>query len=329
MHNVDYPKILGIGNALVDILTLLNDETILLEFGLPKGSMTLVDRALSEKIQEKTSGFEKKIATGGSVANAMNGVANLGVPCGFVGSVAEDDMGRFFQSKLEENRIEPFLKKVDSRTGRAVGLITPDGERTFGTYLGAAIDMEADDIHPEVFEGFSYFMIEGYLVQNYALILEAARKAKNAGLTIALDLASYNVVEANLDILNDLVDNYVDILFANEDEAKAFTGMEPEDALDAIASRCDIAVVKVGSKGAFIKQGVDKWHIPAKGSNVIDTTGAGDFFAAGMLAGVSKGYELEKAGQLGALLAGRIIGVVGAQLDAETWNEIKAAEAGL
>lgn len=329
MHNVDYPKILGIGNALVDIMTLLRDESILQEFGLPKGSMTLVDRELSEKMQEKTNGFEKKITTGGSVANAMNGVANLGVPCGFVGSVAEDDMGRFFESKLEENRIEPFLKKMDTRTGRAVALITPDGERTFGTYLGAAVDMGADDIAPKVFEGFDYFLIEGYLVQNYALILEAARKAKTAGLKVALDLASYNIVEANLEVLNDLVDNYVDILFANEEEAKAFTDKEPEDALDAIASRCDIAVVKVGSKGAFIKQGTSKWHIPAKGNKVVDTTGAGDFFAAGMLAGISKGYELEKAGRLGALLAGRIIGVVGAQLDAEAWSEIKAAEAQL
>jgi sugar/nucleoside kinase (ribokinase family) len=317
-----FPGVIGIGNALVDIMKLLKDDSLLDELNLPKGSMTLVERKLSEDIQVATSHLETKITTGGSVANAINGVANLDVPCGFIGSVGNDDMGRLFQEELEKLGVETFMKKSDTPTGKAVALVSKDGERTFGTYLGAAIEMGAEDIKPEIFEGYSYFFIEGYLVQNHALILEAARVAKLAGLTVALDLASFNIVEMNLDLINELVDNYIDIVFANEEEAKSFTGSEPEEALDEIASRCDIAVVKVGSKGAFIKQGSQKRQIPSLGKTPIDTTGAGDSFAAGFLAGLAKGYSMEKAGKLGALLAGNVVTVVGAQLSPEIWDEI-------
>jgi sugar/nucleoside kinase (ribokinase family) len=329
MTTVKFPGVIGIGNALVDIMKLLKDDSLLSEFNLPKGSMTLVGRKLSEDIQSATSHLETKITTGGSVANAINGVANLGVPSAFIGSVANDDMGVLFKEELEKLGVETFIKKSDTRTGRAVALVSGDGERTFATYLGAAIEMGAEDIKPELFDGYSYFFIEGYLVQNHALILEAARVAKLAGLTVALDLASFNIVEMNLELINELVDNYIDIVFSNEEEAKSFTGEEPEVALDKIALRCDIAVVKVGSKGAFIKQGSKKWKIPSLGKTPIDTTGAGDSFAAGFLAGLAKGYDIEKAGKLGALLAGNVVTVVGAQLTTEIWDEIKSTEAGL
>ena len=150
--------------------------------------------------------------------------------------------------------------------------------------------------------------------------------AKSAGLKTALDLASFNVVEANIDPLNELVDNYIDILFANEEEAISFTGLKPEEALSSIARRCDIAVVKVGKDGAFIQQGNYKVHVPAVANKVIDTTGAGDYFAAGFLAGYAKGYDLEKCGKLGSLLASRVIGTIGAELTDQDWLEIKKTE---
>ena len=153
--------------------------------------------------------------------------------------------------------------------------------------------------------------------------MAAASAAKSAGLAIALDLASYNVVEANQEILNELVDDYIDIVFANEEEAKSFTGLQPEAALENLAGRCDIAVVKVGKEGAFVQQGNQKWHIPANGTSVIDTTGAGDFFAAGFLAGLAKGFDLEKCGKIGSLMAGEVIKVVGAELDDNQWESIK------
>jgi sugar/nucleoside kinase (ribokinase family) len=319
-------NILGIGNALVDILVLLNDDQIINDLKLPKGGMTLVDRALSITIQEKISHLKSKISTGGSVANAINGIASLDISCGYIGAVGEDELGLLFQKDMLKKGIKTFLKKAELPTGRAVAFISPDGERTFATYLGAAVELGSGDIIADLFNGYDLFVIEGYLVFNNALIMSAASVAKSAGLKIALDLASFNVVEANLDAMNELIDNYVDIVFANEEEAKAFTGLNPEEALDNLANRCDIAVVKVGKEGAFIQQGKEKIHVPALGSEVIDTTGAGDYFAAGFLAGLAKGYDLTKSGKLGSILAGKVIGVVGAELSEADWAEIKEKE---
>lgn len=316
-------KILGIGNALVDIMVLSENDQIINHLNLPKGGMTLVDGELSARIQNEISHLDIKIATGGSVANAINGIAGLNVECGFVGSIGQDDLGSRFKNDMLKRGIKVNVKELGLPTGRAVGFVSPGGERTFATYLGAAVEMGPSDITPELFEGYHLFFIEGYLVFNHALIMAAAAVAKSVGLMIALDLASYNVVEANQDILNELVDNYIDIVFANEEEAKSFTGLPPEAALENLAGRCDIAVVKVGKEGAYVQQGDQKWHIPASGSSVIDTTGAGDYFAAGFLAGLAKGCDLGKCGTIGSLLAGEVIKVVGAELEDHHWEEIK------
>jgi len=321
-----YSKILGIGNALVDIITMLNDDQIINKLNLPKGSMTLVDREMSDRIQHEIADEKRLLVTGGSVANAINGVANLGVPCGFLGTVGLDDLGKLFEEEQKNQGIKPLLIHSDLPTGRAVGLVEPNGERTFATYLGAASNLTPDDITTERLQGFDIFFIEGYLVYNHALIMAAASAAKNAGLTIALDLASYNVVEANRELLEELVDDYVDIVFANEEEAVAFTGLQPQDAVVNLANRVDIAVVKIGKEGAYVQQGMERHLIPAAGDLVVDTTGAGDFFAAGFLSGLAKGYSLEKCGKLGALLASRVIRVPGAKLTAEEWVAIRKIE---
>ena len=316
-------KILGIGNALVDIMVLIENDLIINNLNLPKGGMTLVDGDQSAMIQNEISHLNIKIATGGSVANAINGIAGLDVDCGFVGAIGRDELGLLFKNDMFKRGISLVMKELDLPPGRAVGFISQGGERTFATYLGAAIEMGPDDISTELFNGYDLFFIEGYLVFNHALIMAAATAAKSAGLTIALDLSSFNVVEANQDILNELVDNYIDIIFANEEEAKSFTGMLPEEALDNLADRCDIAIVKVGKEGAFIKQGTCKWHIPAVTSSVIDTTGAGDYFAAGFLAGLATGCDLGKCGSIGALMAGEVIKVIGAELSDSQWNDVK------
>jgi sugar/nucleoside kinase (ribokinase family) len=319
-------RILGVGNALVDIITMLEDDQIIRSLNLPKGSMTLVDREMSDRVQQEIAKEKRLLVTGGSVANAINGIANLNVPCGFLGTVGQDELGNLFEGEQKNKGIQPLLIHSNLPTGRAVGLVEPDGERTFATYLGAASELLPEDITAERLQGFDIFFIEGYLVYNHALIMAAASAAKNAGLTIALDLSSYNVVEVNREILNELVDDYVDIIFANEEEAIAFTGLQPLDAVKNLAGRCDIAVVKVGKEGAFVQQGTTLYRIPAAGDLVVDTTGAGDFFAAGFLAGIAKGYDLEKSGKLGALLASRVIRVPGAKLDDAEWADIRNIE---
>lgn len=317
-------RILGIGNALMDVVVKLSDEQVLAANNLPKGSMTLVDAETSNHIDEQTIGFEKLLTPGGSVANSVHGLAQLGAQAGFIGKVGTDELGSiYFDELMKIGAIPELFKSEQTPTGRAMALVTPDGERTFGTFLGAAIELTPSDLTADLFEGYDIAYIEGYLVQNHDLIRKAVYLAKDAGMLVALDLASYNVVEQNIDFLKEVITNSVDILFANEDEAKAFTGKEPEDALVELSELVDIAVVKIGSKGSLIKQGNHRIHIEAIESTCVDTTGAGDLFASGFLYGLSKELPLERCGQLGAITAGHVIRTYGARMNNETWSEIR------
>lgn len=209
-------------------------------------------------------------------------------------------------------------------SGVASTFISPDGERTFGTYLGAASTLKAEELSLEMFKGYTYLFIEGYLVQEHDMILRAIELAKEAGLQVCLDMASYNIVAGDHEFFSLLVNKYVDIVFANEEEAKAFTGKEPEEALDIIAKMCSIAIVKVGARGSLIRKGTEEVHVEAVPvKNVVDTTGAGDFFAAGFLYGLTCGYSLEKCGNIGSILSGEVIQVIGTELPDSKWEKIK------
>jgi len=316
-------KILGIGNALVDIMTTLTNESYLEKLNLPKGSMQLVDADTISKALEATSGLKQVLASGGSAANTINGLSNLGVQTAFIGKVGNDEFGDFFRSDMKKNGINPLLLTGKAPTGRALALVSPDSERTFAVNLGAAIEMVPSDLTPEMFLGYNYFHIEGYLVQNHSLIEKALMLAKQAKLTVSLDLASYNVVEANKKFLERMIADYVDIVFANEEEAKAFTGKSPEESLDVFAEMVDIAVVKVGANGSYIKKGDKKYTVGVIKVNPIDTTGAGDLYASGFLYGLTKGYELNRCGQIGAILSGKVIEVIGPKMSQDTWKEIR------
>ncbi|MDR2885956.1 MAG: adenosine kinase, partial [Rikenellaceae bacterium] len=282
-------KIIGIGNALTDVLVNLRGDEVLNHFGLARGSMSLVDAPLQRKISEKTADLPHTLSLGGSAGNTVRAMARLGVQAGFIGKVGYDNTGLFYEKALENLGIAPCIFRGTQKSGRCVSLVSPDGERTMATYLGAALELAADEIRPEVFAGFDCLYIEGYLVQNHDLIGKAVATAKACGLHVAIDLASFNVVEENLEFLRGLVENYVDILFANEHEAEAFTGLaDPKAALDAIAPMCDLVVVKIGTRGAYIKRrGEEMIHVGIMAAaKRVDTTGAGDFYAAGFLAGM-------------------------------------------
>jgi len=315
-------SIIGIGNALMDIVVKLTDDTILKNNNLPKGSMTLVDAPTSLSINFQTEGFEKILAPGGSVANTVDGLAHLGANAAFIGKVGNDELGRSYHDGLEQIGAKPILFNSANATGVAMALVTPDSERTFGTYLGAAIELSPDDLSSELFSGYDIAYIEGYLVQNHDLVRKAAILAKEAGLTIALDLASYNVVEANLDFLKEILKEYVDIIFANEEESKAFTGKSPLEAVKELAGICKIAVVKVGSQGSLIGCGNELIEVGVTGTNCVDTTGAGDLYAAGFLFGYSQDLPLEICGKIASIVAGKVITVYGARMDNELWKMI-------
>jgi sugar/nucleoside kinase (ribokinase family) len=316
-------KILGMGNALVDIMIRLEDDRILDQLGLPKGSMQLVDAMQSQAVLKKFENYPKSFSAGGSAANTIHGLAMLGAPVGYIGVIGEDELGGSFVKDMINAGVEPHMIHSRQDTGRAIALISHDSERTFATYLGAAIELEADHLPTFNFKKYDYLHIEGYLVQNHDLIRTAVSLAKENGLTVSLDLASYNVVEANLDFLREIVTKYVDIVFANEEEAKAFTGKEPGKALDEIAGMARIAIVKTGSKGSLIKSGNEIVEIGVISVIPVDTTGAGDLYASGFLYGQSKDWSLKKCGETGALLAGHVIEVIGSKMEAEKWIAIR------
>ncbi|MGN1212228.1 MAG: adenosine kinase [Candidatus Cryptobacteroides sp.] len=318
-------SILGIGNALTDILAVLPDDSFLKQFHLPKGSMQHVDMATGDRIWQTLRPMGVQYVAGGSAANTITGTAIFGMPSGFIGKVGDDELGHLFKSDQEQYGIKSTLLKGKNSSGRAMVFITaPNAERTFAVYLGAALELVPEDLKPEYFKGYDYFHIEGYLVQNQELIRKAAEMAKAEGCIISLDMASYNVVESNDAFLHDIVDRYVDIVFANETEAKAFTKLEPREALDELANHCSIAVVKVGKDGSMLKSGDEYHYIEAWPAATIDATGAGDTYAAGFLYAHSLGMPLKVCGEVGSIIAAKVVEVIGTKIDIPRWKAAKA-----
>lgn len=317
-------RIIGIGNALVDALAVLRSDELLEAFGLPKGSMTLIGDDEQQRIQERFAQLDVQQATGGSAGNTMLALANLDMQPGFIGTVGSDTTGAFFAANCEQKGIVPYLTTLSQQSGIAYTFISPGGERTFATYLGAAAAMSPENLDAAMFEGYDYLYVEGYLVQNHALILRAVQLAKEEGLKICLDLASYNIVAADLEFFTHLVTEYVDVVFANEEEARAFASADAEEALEHLHTLCEVAVVKVGAAGAYIMRNDEKVFAPAMDvDKVVDTTAAGDFYAAGVMYGLLHDYPLQQCAEMGSLLAGHVIQTIGTKLTDATWQEIK------
>lgn len=319
-------RILGIGNALVDVLAKVDNEQILSELHLPKGSMQLLSTEAYAEVTRRMLALPTKLTTGGSACNTLLALSHLDAPTGMIGKIGDDENGRFFASYFAQRGISTRLLHDSRPTGVASTFITPDGQRTFGTYLGAAARLTADELQQAWFEGYDYFYIEGYLVQNHALIRRAVELAREAGLRVCIDLASYNIVEENRDFFRELLAQ-TDIVFANEQEAEAFTGVaDPQHNLRLLSEMCSLAVVKVGKRGVWVRRGEEQVACPAREvPHVVDTTAAGDYFSAGFLFALATGGSLSDCARLGSLLAGHIIEVVGTALPEAVWQDIRAA----
>lgn len=318
-------SILGIGNALTDILAVLPDDTLLDTFHLPKGSMQHVDMATGDKIWSVLKPLGVKYVAGGSAANTITCTSIFGMHSSFIGKIGDDELGHLFKSDQEQYGVKSMLLKSTKSSGRSMVFVSgANSERTFAVYLGAALDLVPEDLSPEQFKGYDYFHIEGYLVQNQALIRRAVELAHDAGCVISLDMASYNVVESNLAFLHDIVERYVDIVFANETESRAFTKCEdPHDALVEIARHCRIAVVKIGKDGSWVKSGDEEYRIPTWPAESVDATGAGDTYAAGFLYAHSLGMPLKICGDVGSIIAAKVVEVVGTKIDVPRWRSAK------
>ena len=318
-------SVIGIGNALTDMLVNLSNDNVLSEYQLAKGSMSLVDSQLQTDISKAVAGSPYSLSLGGSAANTIRAMARLGTKTAFIGKVGEDTTGDFYEQALRNLGITPYILRSEHKSGKCVALVSSDGERTFVTHLGAALDLTAEEIDGTILDSYDYLYIEGYLVQDHDLIRKTIEQAKEHGLKVAIDLASFNVVEENRDFLHDIVERYVDILFANEDEARAFSGeSEPINSLQYISKMCELAVVKIGTRGALIKRGEELVHVGIMAAaKRVDTTGAGDFYAAGFMAGLCEGLTLRQCGTMGAIAAGKVIEIVGTTLSEEAWSEIE------
>ncbi|MDR1739310.1 MAG: adenosine kinase [Bacteroidales bacterium] len=319
-------KVLGMGNALTDIIIRLDSDEHLNRLGLPRGSMQLVGEKRSKEILDYFAKINQpfSLSTGGSASNAVTGCAALGLECGFTGSIGKDEHGEFYMKDLIKHGVKPYFQTLPfAPSGTAITLVSPEGERTFATHLGAAYQLTSSFLKKEYFEGYNYFHIEGYLVQNYELLETAMKMACEAGVKVSFDIGSYNIVEENIDYLRRIIPEYVDILFCNEQEAQTFTGKRGTEALVEAGKSCPLVAMKTGSRGSMLINDKTVYLIPPFPAKRIDTNGAGDSYVSGFLYGLSKEYSLQKAGEIASLISSKVISIIGPKLSDEAWESVK------
>lgn len=317
-------KVIGAGSPIVDVLAYVEDEFLKHNIAGDKGGMELVSE---EELKNILSLVEiSKKACGGSAGNTIFAMCRLGAEGSLAGKIGDDENASFYSESLADagGSTENLITLPGSSTAVSICMVTPDAARTMRTHLGAAMQFSPEDISVENFSGYPLLHTEGYLIFNKDLITHILKTARDAGCIISLDLSSFEVVNASKDFLPELLREYVDILFANEDEAKAFCETDDLDkCLDVLSDYCKICVLKIGEKGSRIKSGDAVYKIsPFKCENVIDTTGAGDYWAAGFLYGYLKGFTLEKCGELGSFMGREAVSVLGAELEEEQWEKI-------
>jgi sugar/nucleoside kinase (ribokinase family) len=313
-------EILGVGSPYIDQVILVTDE-YLKEIGASKGSMVAIEHSVFNHIV-KHSGFETHTIVGGSCANAIKGLAKLGHSCAFVGKVGQDEEGALVQQNFLKMGIIPLLAHGQQPTSQLACLVTPDGERTFRNFMGATREFSAQDIKPEMFKNIRLAHIEGYNLLNEGLTEEAMRLAKEAGAKITFDLANYSLVEKFKEQLMPLISCNVDILFANGEEARRLTGLDPHEACSALKDIVEIVIILLGAQGCVIGHDMEVKHYPAYPVKPLDTTGAGDLFTAGFLHGYLTGQPIKACAHYGALAGAAIVKVLGAELPDEDWVKL-------
>ena len=314
--------VLCIGNAIVDVIADTTDAFLDQE-GLTKGSMRLIDAEEAERLYGHM-GPAREIS-GGSAANTAAGVAALGSRAGFIGQVAPDQLGAFYKHDLTATGVEFITPAADfgEPTARSMVLVTPDGHRTMNTFLGAAQHLPADALDEQQIADAAVLYLEGYLwdpeTPRYAMV-RAIEVAREAGRKVAFTLSDSFCIDRHRDGFNELIDGgRIDILFANEDEIQALAGVAHfESAVAAVKDKVETLVVTRSEKGAIATRGGERADVPAEPvTAVVDTTGAGDLFAAGFLAGYTSGKSLEQSLKLGAIAAAEVISHYGARPEAD------------
>ena len=309
--------VLGIGNAIVDVISTV-DDAFLADHQLVKGSMQLIDQEAAQNIYEIMGpGIE---VSGGSAANTVAGLASFGNKSAFFGKVKSDQLGNVFRHDISAAGVNfETPGAIDgSSTARCLILVTPDGERTMNTFLGACVEFGPEDIDAEVVRNSKIIYMEGYLwdpEQAKLAFLKAAEIARSAGREVSLSLSDSFCVDRHRDSFLDLIRRDVDILFANEDEIKSLYLVDTfDEALQAVRQDCKLAALTRSRAGSVIISDKEVHVVEArKIDHVVDTTGAGDLYAAGFFAGYTNGKDLAQCAQLGSLAASEVISHIGAR----------------
>lgn len=313
-NDADY-DVMGVGSALLDFIVKV-DDSFLDSQNLRKGGMHLVDAVRSSAILKALSGKSLETVPGGSAANAAAGVACLGGKSLFLGTVGDDDYGRLYVKETVKAGVASRIGVSHSLTGHAITFITPDLERTFATHLGAALNLRATYVKEEDIRRARIIHFEAYLFEMPELreaSIRAMELARSCATRVSVDLSDPFLVERIRGTLDLVLNRYTDIVFANEEEALAYTGHTGTSALEALGSRCAIAAVKLGSKGSLVLEDKHVYEVESFPVDVVNTNGAGDMYAAGLHLGLCRGMNPGEAGRIGSFAASRIVASPGAR----------------
>ena len=317
--------LIGVGSPVVDLLAHVEEDFVTgIDGG--KGGMELVDAAALAELTGKLAG-EPKQAAGGSAGNTAFAAGKLGTKVGFLGKLGNCEAAQFYQDRFAEigSDLSRF-KKGDVPNAKCLSLVTPDSERTMRTDLGAAMTLSPDEVSAADFAGAKHVHMEGYLLFNRDLMKKVLESAKEAGCSTSLDMASFEVVKASEEVLPGWLKEYVDIVFANEDEAAAYfpdLGDDHKAMAAAFSEICDVAAVKLGKDGSLIAKGGEVEFVePIVIDQAIDTTGAGDYWAGGFLHGWLQGKPLATCGRYGSITGAEVVQVLGASLAEERWDAL-------
>lgn len=320
-------KIYGIGNTLIDMLCYITDKD-LSYLGLHKGTMSLIDKERHQELLDYLKDKEITFSAGGSAPNTMITLRQLGVHTTLGGGVGDDELGRVYHEKLKKIGVIDELREQVEPTGTSIILLTEDKERTMNTYLGANRCYNDLNVNIESANEADIFYFTGYMWDTDAqksAIKKVLQICKKRNILVAFDLADPFAVGRYRQTFLELIENYCDIVFANSEEARyLFDNYDASECCKSMGKLCKIAIVKNGIKGSYISNNGVIVQIPVSGSSSpIDTTGAGDTYAAGFLYGVANGCDVETCGNIASYLAGEIISILGAQFPLEKTAEIK------
>jgi len=302
-------RVVGVGAALVDLIASVSEEWIVRQ-KKPKGGMNLMNWGEMGRILGNVE--DLAIIPGGSASNTMIGLSRLGGLARFICKVGNDDLGDNYSLNLCRNGVEGYIRKSSTPTGRVLSAVTSDAQRTMYTYMGASSELMPSEISDKPLLGTDIVYLEGYLAYNPSVLLHCVHAAKNSGLEVVFDCGSFGVIQECRFIIDKLIeDNSIDIIIANEDEAHMLTSVEEELACMEMAKMAKIAIVKVGKRGSIIGVNDTILKIGTPEVKALDTTGAGDLWAAGFLYGYSNGWPIDKCAELASATASEVIQVMG------------------